>query len=162
MSAYAAAAAHHGCDHFLRAKYPLRWRLRNRLRYALEHDRQFALWRSAHGTWLAGVSGSEAQPLGISPPLETLSDIPPQQATALLVRLFTGSGGPLELTTIVDLAAAIWRVPLLAHDGATGLEQVVDRGRGSILRSQIGSARTRRGRKSVSSRCASVRRCYSI
>jgi hypothetical protein len=129
FSAYAAAAAHHGCDHFLRAKYPLRWQLRNRLRYALEHDRRFALWKSVHGTWLAGVRGSESHPPGTPPRPEALSDVEPQQVKGFLARLFDRSGGPLELTALVDLAAEVWRIPLLPHDDATSLEDVADRGR---------------------------------
>jgi hypothetical protein len=131
FSAYVAAAAHHGCDHFLRAKYPLRWQLRNRLRYALEHDRRFALWRSAHGTWLGGPRGSEAQPPGAPPAAAAVSDIEPQQVKAFLARLFEHGGAPLELTAIVDLAAEVWRVPRFLHDEAGVLEQAPDRGQGA-------------------------------
>src|SRR5262252_4008408 len=49
---YVSTVAHHACDHYLRARYPLRWKLRNRIRYALEHDDSFALWKTADGTWL--------------------------------------------------------------------------------------------------------------
>lgn len=131
FSAYAAGAAHHGCDHFLRAKYPLRWQLRNRLRYALEHDRRFALWKTAHGTWLGGVRGWQTRPAGTPPPAEALSAIEAQQVKEFLARVFDVSDGPLELTAIADLAAEVWRVPLLPHDGAAGLEHVADRGHGA-------------------------------
>jgi hypothetical protein len=127
FSAYVAAAAHHGCDHFLRAKYPLRWQLRNRLRYALEHDRRFALWKSPHGTWLGGSRGSEAQRPAAAPRTESLSTIDPQQVKEFLARLFEQSGGPLELTTIVDVAAEVWRVPLFPHDEVSSLEHLADR-----------------------------------
>jgi hypothetical protein len=131
FSAYVAAAAHHGCDHFLRAKYPLRWQLRNRLRYALEHDRRYALWKSAHGTWLGGLRGSEARPLGVPPPAAGLSDIESQQVKPFLARLFEQSAGPLELTAIVELAAEVWGVPLFLHDETSTLEQVPDRMQGA-------------------------------
>jgi hypothetical protein len=124
FSAYVAAAAHHGCDHFVRAKYPLRWQLRNRVRYALEHDRRFALWKSAHGTWLGGLHESRTQPQGTVVPSDALADIEPQQMKTFLVRLFERSGGALELTAIVDLAAEVWQVPRLPHDPAAGLEHV--------------------------------------
>jgi hypothetical protein len=127
FGAYAATAAHHGCDHFLRAKYPLRWQLRNRLRYALEHDRRYALWKSAYGIWLAGLRGSEGQPPGTAPRPESLADIEPQDVKRLLARVLDGSGGPLELTIIVDLAAQAWRIPLRPEDGATALEHLSDR-----------------------------------
>jgi len=126
FTAYVATAAHHACDHFLRAKYPLRWQLRNRLRYALEHDKRFAVWKSAHGTWLAGPRGSETRHPVDAPPAARLSDIEPQQMKAFLVRLFEHSGRPLELTAIVDVAAEIWRVPLFLHDESSVLDQVRD------------------------------------
>jgi hypothetical protein len=126
FSAYVAAATQHACDHFFRAKYPLRWQLRNRLRYALEHDRRFALWKSPHGTWLGGLRGWASRLLGTPPPSEALSDIAPQQVKGLLARLFDQSGGPLELTTIVDLAAEVWRVPRFPHDQSSDLEHLPD------------------------------------
>ena len=64
FASYVATAAHHGCDHFIRAKYPLRWRLRGRLRYVLEHDRRFALWRDADGALTLrprGMAGAQAR-----------------------------------------------------------------------------------------------------
>jgi hypothetical protein len=131
FSAYVAAAAHHGCDHFLRAKYPLRWQLRNRLRYALEHDRRFALWKSAHGTWLGGSRGSEMQQPGTLPRAEAFADIDPQQVKPFLARLFEESGGPLELTAVVDLAAEVWRVPLFPRDEGSTLDQVAGRIQGA-------------------------------
>ena len=142
FSAYVAAAAHHGCDHFLRAKYPLRWKLRNRLRYALEHDPRFALWRSGQGTWLGGQRGAAAQPPGVPPPAGAFSDIEPRQVKTFLARVFDRSGGPLELTAIVDLAAEVWQVPLFLHDESNTLEQVPDHVQGAdtamVQRERVG------------------------
>ena len=92
FTAYVAAATRHACDHLFRAKYPLRWRLRNRLRYALEHDRRFAL-KSPQGTWLGGPA---AGCRGYSAPAR--SSVVGHRAAAgegLLARLFDISGGPL-------------------------------------------------------------------
>ena len=61
FASYVATAAHHGCDHHIRAKYPLRWRLRNRLRYVLEHQPQFALWKASDGSWLCGRAAWRAR-----------------------------------------------------------------------------------------------------
>ena len=44
FQAYVASAAHHACDHYLRRKYPARWRLRNRIRYVLDHDNNLTLF----------------------------------------------------------------------------------------------------------------------
>jgi hypothetical protein len=96
FAAYVAAAAHHGCDHHLRRKYPLRWRLRNRLRYVLEHDRTFAIWKSAQATWRCGRRGWEAHPPGVIPSPESVAGVEPRQVKAFLQLAFQRSGGPLD------------------------------------------------------------------
>ena len=126
FSRYVATAAHHGCDHFVRAKYPLRWLLRNRIRRVLEHDVRFATWKYAD-TWICGVREWRDRPS--SPPrvqAPELSDVPSDDIPGLLTRLFESSG-PLELTTVVDLAAAVWGVPLMQRDDGAELELVADR-----------------------------------
>ena len=128
FSAYAAAAANHGCDHLLRAKYPLRWQLRNRIRYAIEHDRSLALWKSAHGVWLCGCRGWQARPPGHPPAVADAPAAGPQQTKTFLARLFHQSGGPLELAAVVDLAADAWGVPLLPAEDASALDRLSDRG----------------------------------
>jgi hypothetical protein len=60
-----------------------------------------------------------------------LSDIDPQQLKGFLARLFEKSGGPLELTTIVDLAAEVWRIPLFPYDEVSNLEHLADGRRGA-------------------------------
>ena len=129
FGAYVAAAAHHGCDHYLRRKYPFRWRLRNRIRYVLEHDRAFALWKSAQATWRCGLRGWEPRALGASPAAHEVAGIDPRHVKQFLTRAFEQSGGPLELSAVVDLAAAAWHVPLLQHESSDNLETVSDRGR---------------------------------
>lgn len=131
LTAYVATAAHHGCDHYLRAKYPLRWQLRNRIRYAIEHDGSLALWKSAHGVWLCGCRGWQSRPSENPPAVADAPAAGPQQMKAFLTRLFQQSGGPLELAAVVDLAAAVWGVPLLPAEDASALEQLSDRGRGA-------------------------------
>jgi hypothetical protein len=39
---------------YLRAKYPLRLQLKNKLRYLLTHRREFSLWQSGENLWLCG------------------------------------------------------------------------------------------------------------
>jgi RNA polymerase sigma factor (sigma-70 family) len=43
---YVAVVAYNACHEHLRQKYPLRFSLRNRLRYLLTHDQAFALWEN--------------------------------------------------------------------------------------------------------------------
>ncbi|MEI6667623.1 MAG: hypothetical protein WCP29_05650 [Acidobacteriota bacterium] len=122
FAGYAAAAAHHACDHHLRRKYPLRWRLRNRIRYMLEHDRGFALWKTAGGTWCCGRAGWVSRPPVEPPPVEDLTDTGAQRILPLLDRLFLLSDGPLELRVVVDLAATAWHVPLYPQQDKRDLD----------------------------------------
>jgi DNA-directed RNA polymerase specialized sigma24 family protein len=126
FGAYVATAAHHGCDHYLRRKYPLRWQLRNRIRYVLEHDATFALWKSVHGTWLCGRRGWDARPSGDLPPVEDVTAIEPRKVKAFLIRAFERSGGAVELSALVDLAAAAWQIPLVQHEDARRLDVLAD------------------------------------
>src|SRR4051812_29502743 len=108
---YVATTARHACDHHLRAKYPLRWRLRSRILYVLTHDRQFATWKTEDGTRVCGRAGWERQ----SPALQSfegVGDVPVGDVRALLQRAFELSAAPLELHDVVDAAAASWGIPL--------------------------------------------------
>lgn len=129
FGAYVATAAHHGCDHYLRRKYPQRWRLRNRIRYVLEHDRGFAIWKSPQGAWRCGIHGEDSRPAGTLPAAAAVGGVEPGQLRALLAQIFTLSAGPLELSAVVDLAAAVWGVPLFQHEDASGLEVLSDQAR---------------------------------
>jgi hypothetical protein len=126
FEAYVAAAAHHACDHYLRRKYPARWRLRNRIRYVLDHDRAFALWKSTQGTWSCGRRTWESRPPGIVPTPEKIGHFQSRQVAALLKRVFDLSGGPLTLSSVVDLAAQTWDVPLFERESAIELDSLGD------------------------------------
>jgi DNA-directed RNA polymerase specialized sigma24 family protein len=124
---YIATAAHHGCDHYLRRKYPLRWQLRNRVRYVLEHDARWSVWRSREGTWLCGRAGWETRTPAERPDRNDLADIGSEQVRQLLMRIFPASGGPLPLWVVVDLAAEVWGVPLRPYVEEKAVETVPDR-----------------------------------
>lgn len=128
FASYIATAAHHGCDHYVRAKYPLRWRLRNRIRYVLEHDARFGVWKAADGSWTCGLAGWRSRPASeASLPGEHLAGIPKQHVRALLSRVFQLSDSPLELSAVVHVAASAWDVPLLQHDDTQRIDAVPDR-----------------------------------
>ena len=55
LGAYAAAAAQHGCNEYFRQSFPMRYRLRHRVRYLLAKCSNFHLWRSTGGEWLCGL-----------------------------------------------------------------------------------------------------------
>lgn len=126
LDRYTATAAHHGCDHYLRRKYPLRWQLRNRVRYALEHDSFWSLWRSPEGTWLCGRAGWESRSVAEAPSAKDLADVAAGQVRRLLTRIFPEQGAPLPLWVVVDIAADAWGIPLRPHAGDAAIDSLVD------------------------------------
>jgi hypothetical protein len=125
FAGYVATAAHHACDHFIRAKYPLRWRLRCRIRYVLERDPRFALWRAPSGALVGGrEEWRSRQPSGGDAGGTVLSGVQKNDVGELLTRVFDECGAPVELTAIVDAAAAAWAIPLFQHDAGYVLESV--------------------------------------
>ncbi len=124
---YVATAAHHGCDHFVRAKYPLRWRLRSRIRYVLEHDPHFALWRAADGALIGGRSAWRSrQAFAAPPPDDALAGLPKDNVRQMLARMFELSNAPLELNAVVHAAAVAWGIPLFQPDGSHRIDAVAD------------------------------------
>ena len=112
FASYVATAAHHGCDHYVRAKYPLRWRLRNRLRYVLEHDPQFALWKAADGSWLCGrTEWRSRQTAGALRRAIASPAFRSRTCESCWRASFKLSDAPLELNAVVDAAAFAWAVP---------------------------------------------------
>jgi len=140
---YIAAAAHHGCDHYLRRKYPLRWQLRNRIRYVLDHDSRWSLWKSPERIWMCGLAGWETRAQGSAPDVRDLADVESQQVRPLLTRIFHSTNGPLALWVVVDVAAAVWGVPSRQLHGDAGIETVAD-SRPSIDEEMTHRARTAR------------------
>ena len=119
---YVAAVTHNACSANLRRKYPERQRLKNRLRYVLNHDRRFAMWEDANGRSLCGLADWKGPTNSTFPPRRTaaestfeqflqsapnLRQLPPR---ALLDVLFSFSGQPIELEELVGLAAKIWDI----------------------------------------------------
>jgi RNA polymerase sigma factor (sigma-70 family) len=62
FSGYAAAAAYRACADYLRARYPQRHSLRNKLRYFLTHQPGLDLWETPEGEWLCGRRARRAAP----------------------------------------------------------------------------------------------------
>jgi hypothetical protein len=55
LLAYTAVTAHHGCDHYLRRRFPRRHRLRTRLRYLFETSPDYAMWEADAGETCCGL-----------------------------------------------------------------------------------------------------------
>jgi DNA-directed RNA polymerase specialized sigma24 family protein len=129
---YAAAAAYRACADYLRALYPQRHSLRNKLRYFLTHQTGFALWETAEGEWLCGRRGRQDAPRGGGDTGGTahgaryqelredarraaeraLPGADPQAAgmERLLPALFDYVGEPVELDDLVGALAEVWNL----------------------------------------------------
>lgn len=119
---YVATTARHACDHHLRAKYPLRWRLRSRILYVLMHDQRFATWKTDDGIRVCGRNGWEPQPI-VEWPVGQGLVVSNGDIRGLLQRMFDVSAAPLELSDVVDVAATVWGIPLqpLAHEAVVDI-----------------------------------------
>ena len=102
---YVAVIAYNACHQHLRQKYPQRWRLKNRLRYLLTHQQDFALWESPSAEWLCGLAlwQDQSQERGRPIPLQALRDSPVALERAGL------SSRNLQLVRLTDLVRAIFR-----------------------------------------------------
>ena len=126
FAGYVATMTHHGCDQFLRTRHPLRWRLRNRIRYVLEHDSRFALWKTDE-TWTCGLRAWLGRPASrrlVTAPRRV--SIPVDAVVQLLLQLFPADGEPLPLAVVVDAAAAAWGIQAGTPDGNADPGRVID------------------------------------
>jgi hypothetical protein len=126
---YVATVAFNAFADFAGREYPLRTRLRNRVKSVLAADGGFAVWEGVSGP-VCGLSqwkGQPAVPGAIAEPFENLA--------AALHRMFAQSGGPLAVEDVVTALAAAAGIPrdeqpvpltaeaaVTASDPARGLE----------------------------------------
>jgi hypothetical protein len=120
FTGYAAVAAYHACNEYLRRKYPNRHRLKTRLRYLLNTVSPLAIWEDERVEWLCGFARwrDEAAPPAPSDRLsryrDLLSDLPrgphaghPADA---IEKVFRRLGGPVEFDELVGIMAFLWGV----------------------------------------------------
>jgi RNA polymerase sigma factor (sigma-70 family) len=108
---YAAVTAHHGCDHYLRFRFPQRHRLKARLRYLLESaSGTYALWEAGSGAVVCGRLKWRGQPP--AGPLDPgwfravpLAAAPDEKK--IVAAIFEHMNAPLELDDLVEGAAAL-------------------------------------------------------
>lgn len=126
FAGYAATAAYRACADYLRALYPQRHSLRNKLRYFLTHQTGLDLWETASGEWLCGRRGwrdlpqagdgaGRYQELRADPRRAAERALPGADTQAagmegLLPALFDYVGGPVELDDMVATLAEVWGV----------------------------------------------------
>ncbi len=125
FESYVAAVTRHACDDYLRRSAPRRSGLKDRVRYQLAHHGQFALWKDAKDSWLAGLSGwadrdapaSPAQFEGRGSSLMDAAcvglrevDIYRLGLDDLLLNVLHSLGRPVELNLLVNLIAELWGI----------------------------------------------------
>lgn len=121
--AYAAVMTYRVCADFLRRKYPLRFSLRNKLRYLLTHDAQFDFWEQDAENFAGGLRGwqfrfkkaekNEKYQTLLENPMSRAHEIFPQQNFAVLplpqlVRaIFNFLQTPVELDDLTAIVAEL-------------------------------------------------------
>lgn len=110
---YVAVTAYHACHEYLRRKYPQRHILKNKLRYLLTHQPDFALWKTEEGEWMAGLAGWAR----CAPREETRAfahEPVPHAAAAslkeLLPSVFQRAGRAIELDELVGIVAEAYKI----------------------------------------------------
>ena len=120
---YVAGTAHNACNFYLRRKFPRRSRLKNRLRYLLSHDSDFALWTTDESGFLCGLAQWREQttcaPVGL---LEKIRQDPGEwvrevgltsvgcargELTSLLRAIFQWCKNPVKLDHLVNVVADV-------------------------------------------------------
>jgi len=126
FQSYVAAVTYNCYYELLRQKYPERLRLKNRVRYALNHHPDLALWDSNGGEWLCG-SAAWKQFNGFTKNRERLgnfsSDLENFQRLALpsgnarkihladlLVAIFSWMQCPVEFDELVTIVAGLYGI----------------------------------------------------
>jgi hypothetical protein len=106
---------------YVRMKYPSRWRLKNRMRYLLNHGHGFAVWKDKDQEFLCGLviwrwpvarkdSGSEEQPPRLDEFVQSfaLGQSASQMNLEELIRSFlTWRGRPILLDELVGIVAEL-------------------------------------------------------
>ncbi len=104
---------------YLRAKYPLRQQLKNKLRYLLTHHESFALWEDGQNKWICGFKKWSNRNAQIKPPdAETIragiaETVHGKNLTAaartidLLICIFEFARTPIYFNELVSIVAEI-------------------------------------------------------
>lgn len=135
---YVAGIAYNLCNMRFRSKYPARWRLKNRLRYLLNHRPDFTLWENPHKEWLCGLAiwGGTAAAKEIPEeahvdldnfvqalPPGTVRQMKPEE---VIHALLSWRGSPLALDELVRFTAELWGIhdpqPMAVEYNSSGYE----------------------------------------
>jgi RNA polymerase sigma factor (sigma-70 family) len=117
--AFVAAIAYRSCSDHSRKIYPEFHRLRNRLRYILHTEDDFALWQHSPGDWVCGLhrwqpvaGGPELAPVrpDVAHLVDRVSDAHTGKPARLLTEIFHLTGGPMPFDLLVRTVSECWGV----------------------------------------------------
>lgn len=110
---YVAGLTYNAIHDHLRAAFPARARLKNRIRYILMRDPRLARW-AVHGELVAGLAPFQGQELTtdalLAPHEVTPAMLDASRPGDALAAMLRAMGGPVPLETLIDLAARLWNV----------------------------------------------------
>src|SRR6266498_4429255 len=116
---YVAATAYNACNDYVRVRYPNWTRLKNKVRYALTHHPDFALWQRTDGKWICGLSQwkKQHQPDNCGwideariDPERHVAGRPTDDVIQLLRAAFTSAKAPIGMDDLVSLVAEILKI----------------------------------------------------
>ncbi|MBC8029780.1 MAG: hypothetical protein H7Z16_06695 [Pyrinomonadaceae bacterium] len=118
---YVAVKTYSACADYFRQRNPRRRSLKDLLRYQLNHNPQFDLWKATNNHWYAGLSrwSGTDRAAKLSGPLPSSATILEMfsmkhaqdlQPAELLTAIFERGGQPVEFERVVALAAEVWNI----------------------------------------------------
>jgi hypothetical protein len=113
LPAYASVAANHGCDHYLRRRFPLRHRLSARLRYLLAKSTAYATWESSAGELVCGYAAQRGTPPNTGLPPDWARQVPvPSRAdeSSAVAASLRYAAAPLRIGELVDAVALLLNI----------------------------------------------------
>ncbi len=120
LSGYVISVTINSYRQFLRAKYPLRQQLKNKLRYLLTHYPKFALWENERGQWLCGFEQNKKSE-NLPPDVESIQTGIAEKVNKnnlhesakiinLLIVIFNFANAPLSLNDLLSTVAEIQEI----------------------------------------------------
>lgn len=111
---YVSTLTHNVINDHLRRRFPLRARLKNRLRYILTHDARFDLWKVPGGLacglreWSGSPNPLTSVPIEADAATRAMRDR--DRPADALRALFDAIGKPVGLEALIHFIAAIWHI----------------------------------------------------
>lgn len=106
---YLATLAYNVVNDHLRKRFPERARLKGRLRYALTHDENLALWQGEAGI-LCGLAAWQGRSDCIGDLNSRITAIDKRDATSALTQIFRITGAPVLFDDAIDVIADAWKI----------------------------------------------------